>query len=73
MPVKKIFYTTVRLDSEIVNKYRKISKKNLIPVSRLIERAMENSLKVFEELADQFSSDFDKLSIELTGKKLVRK
>ena len=70
---KKIIYTTVRLKKESVEKYKKLAKKNLMPVSVLIEKAMENSAPIFEEIGNDLANKLNALSRSMGGKDLVRK
>lgn len=73
MKNQKKIYTTVRLEKKFVDRYKEIAKLNLIPVSILIQKAMENSESIFKEIGQKFSEDLDSLAIQLTGKRLVRK
>jgi metal-responsive CopG/Arc/MetJ family transcriptional regulator len=43
--MKTQMYESVKLKSELVQEYRKISQRTLIPLSRLICRAMEQYLE----------------------------
>ena len=49
---------SVKLDADLVTRYRKASEANMMPISRMIERAMRDWLPVYENMGRRITKLF---------------
>ena len=49
---------SVKLDADLVTRYRKASEANMMPISRMIERAMRDWLPVYENMGRKITKLF---------------
>lgn len=59
-PVRKS--ESVKVEKQILDRYRKLSEHTMIPLSMLIEKAMENSAPMFQDYGDSIRQGMQKIS-----------
>jgi hypothetical protein len=54
--IKSIKRESIKISTDSMKRYRKLSEHTMIPISMLIEKAMENSEQLFQEYGNGLRS-----------------